>query len=175
MPGPLPKPDRQRRNPPTIPTTDLPAGGRKGPAPKVPDGYELGKQGAGWWRWAWKTPQAAAWSAGDLYLVARRARLEDDCSSLEVLGFDPPPVDDEYLVEYLKEVKRIIQLLKGLAGGRLAILKEMREIDDRLGLTPKGLAYQRWKIVAEEEPVAAPVRQLRAVPGGADPRSSLGG
>jgi hypothetical protein len=30
--------------------------------------------------WAWSTPSAAGWSAGDLYAVARRARLEDRSS-----------------------------------------------------------------------------------------------
>lgn len=175
MPGPLPDPNHRRRNQPTVPTTDLPAGGRKGAAPKIPAGYELGDQGLAWWTWAWHTPQAAAWSRGDLYLIARRARLEDDCASLEVLGFEPPPCDDELLVEYLKEIKQVVQLLKSLSGGRLAVLKEIREIDDRLGLTPKGLAALRWKIVAEEEKPAAEKAALRVLRGGADPRSALGG
>jgi hypothetical protein len=76
--GPLPKPDgeRQRTNAPTIPTTNLPAGGFQGPIPECP--VELGAAGRRWWLWAWRTPQAAAWSPGDLYVVGRRALLEDE-------------------------------------------------------------------------------------------------
>ncbi len=46
----------------------------------------------------------------------------------------------------------------------------MRELDDRLGLTPKGLAALRWKVVADpqeqpETPAELPanVRRLPAV------------
>ena len=45
--------------------------------------------------------------------------------------------------------------LEDMLGGETAalpLMKEMREIDDRLGLTPKGMANLRWKIVADEAP-----------------------
>lgn len=77
MPGPLPNPNRRRRNVPEPPKAGLPAGGRKGPAPRCPKSTPLGAAGIAWWRWAWKTPQAAAWDTGSLYAVARRATLED--------------------------------------------------------------------------------------------------
>lgn len=32
------------------------------------------------------------------------------------------------------------------------VVREMREMDDRLGLSPKGLAALRWVIVEEEAP-----------------------
>jgi hypothetical protein len=76
MPGPLPDPASRRRNAPTIPTTRLAASGRSDPAPACP--YDLGEAGSAWWAWAWALPQALAWSVGDLYAVARRARLEDE-------------------------------------------------------------------------------------------------
>jgi len=31
------------------------------------------------------------------------------------------------------------------------VIREMREMDDRLGLTPKGLAALRWKIVPDDD------------------------
>lgn len=145
MPGPLPNPERRRRNAPTIPTTDLPAGGRKGAAPKPPVGYELGAEGAAWWAWAWKTPQAAGWSSGDLYVIARRAALEDDFAAIRAVDTElvlDPYEDDEVL-------KGLISRLKALAVGELQVAKEAREIDDRLGLTPKGMAALRWRIVAD--------------------------
>jgi len=115
MPGPLPKAagQRRRRNAPTIPTTKLPAGGREGQPPKCP--YQLGRAGRAWWTWAWHTPQAAAWSDGDLFALARRARLEDDSEM-----------------------------------GVSARMREMRELDDRFGLTAKGMAALRWEIAADE-------------------------
>lgn len=137
MAGPLPDPNARRRNAPTIPTTELPAGGREGPAPECP--YKLLKRGKAWWAFAWSSPQAAAWDDGSLYTIARRAMLED----LVPVKGDVP----------------------------VALLREMREIDDRLGLSPKGMAAMRWKIVVkpEEAPskeapqASASVRRLRAV------------
>lgn len=133
MPGPLPKPAGQRRrnNPPTIPTTELPASGRAGSVPKPPRWIPLGPAGSAWWKWAWKTPQAAAWAPGHEVALARRAALEDDVES-----------------------------------SRLPLVREMRELDDRFGLTPKGMAALRWQVVADKEPVEqkpATIRRLQAV------------
>lgn len=157
MPGPLPNTESRRRNAPTIPTTSLPAGGRKGRAPSVPSWVTLGKSGRAWWAWAWKTPQAAAWATGVEVVVARRASLEDDLDTLEHV-----PLDLAELLEVERgdaRVKRIedsIRTLHRLAGGRLNVAREMRELDDRLGLTPKAMAALRWSITAET-PVAPPL------------------
>ena len=123
--GPLPSPNARRTNAPTIPTTNLPASGRKGRAPALPSWVKLGAAGKAFWAWAWKTPQACAWGVGvgQEPVVARRAALEDILARSE----DAP----------------------------LPLMKEMRELDDRLGLTPKGLEALRWKIVADPEPEAA--------------------
>lgn len=162
MPGPLPNPQRRRRNAPTVPTTSLPVSGRKGRPPKVPDSYNLGAAGLAWWRWAWALPQAMAWSVGDLYALARRARLEDDVVALRT----PPKLDLERLVEVLAEgpvdsealhsiaehIRYVMGVLKSLAGQKSVIEREMRELDDRFGLTPKGLAALRWTIVDDDKP-----------------------
>lgn len=156
MAGPLPDPNRRRRNAPTIPTTDLPVMGRKGPAPKVPAAYILDSAGAAWWKWAWKLPQACSWDEGALYAVARRAQLEDDLVALELGGrmeFDLEELlgmDEEK--EILRSLKFVIGRLKSMAGGRVGIMKEMRELDNKLGLNPEALAKLRWKIVADEAP-----------------------
>jgi hypothetical protein len=177
--GPLPNPDARRRNAPRIPTTSLPSTGRKGAAPRPPKAYVLGDAGTAWWRWAWKTPQAAAWSAGDLYFLARRARLEDDLASLDRLGahhlslpdFLEIPTDDR-----VEAVELLITTLHRLAGGELAIIREAREMDKVIGLTPKAMAELRWKIEDTEDrsgkaqPAPATVRRLRAV----DPEAATG-
>lgn len=146
-PGPLPKPNARRRNAPTIPTTDLPASGRKGAAPAEPSGYEFGEDARAWWSWAWKTPQAAGWSKGDLYTVARRAVLEDDLAALRRVETDDFDLAEMLGDEDGEALRYLISRLKSLATGELQIGKEARELDDRLGLTPKGMAALRWKIV----------------------------
>lgn len=167
--GPLPDPDSIRRNKPTIPTNKLPASGYKGEVPAPP--YELGHCGSRWWEWAWTLPQADAWDDGAVYTLARRAALEDD---IDALGLN----DDLDLADLLggadeeaiKRVEHALQTLKRSASGRLAVEKEMRELDRRLGLDPKALAELRWTIVEEDEetaegtkPPGAKVRHLRAV------------
>lgn len=119
MPGPLPDPDAVRRNTPTVPTTVLPLSGRKGETPDLPSWMSLSPAGEAWWAWAWATPQAVAWgtSVGMEVTVARRASLEDDLAVA-----DDPRV-------------------------RLQVLKLIDALDDRLGLSPKAMAFLRWKIV----------------------------
>ncbi|MCA1569767.1 MAG: hypothetical protein LC798_05480 [Chloroflexi bacterium] len=180
MPGPLPEPTskRRRRNAPTIPTTSLPAAGFDGPYPDPPEWVELGAAAGAWWTWAWRTPSAAGWSAGDLVVIARRATLEDDLAAIRVVG----SLDVAELLEIdpndrTAELDWLIRRLHALAAGKLAIAREIRELEDRLGLTPKGMAALRWTVVADKEPDAkansagikgrskskAPVRRLRAV------------
>ena len=134
MPGPLPKPAGQRRrsNAPTIPTTNLPCRGRTGTVPRSP--IKLGPAAQAWWKWAWKTPQAAAWDVGNANFIARRANLEDLLATAD----DPK--------------------------SELAVLREMRERDDRLGLTPKGRLALRWSIVDDEPKPEAGAPALKAVP-----------
>jgi hypothetical protein len=117
-------------------------------------------------------PQACAWSDGDLYVVARRARLEDDVALRAPVVHDDLAVllegADEVAIE---AVEAAILTLRRLATGKLAVEKEMRELDGKLGLSPEALAKLRWSIVDEgvDDAPAAParpggtVRNLRAV------------
>lgn len=154
MPGPLPDPKRKRRNAPTIPTTELPTSGLAaiGATPPAPPAH-LGKAAREWWQWAWDTPQAVGWGVGggQEAIISRRASLEDDLAALaEVEALDLLDVLEDG--EVVRRFKDVIRRLAALTGGRLAVTREMREIDDRLGLTPRGLAALRWTIVAD--PVA---------------------
>jgi hypothetical protein len=165
--GPLPESGVRtvrRRNAPTIPTTKLPAEGYAGPIPKSP--YTLGPRGKAWWRWAWRTPSAAAWGLGDTYYVARRAALEDDLAALELPTLDLGEYLDIEDSQALKRLTDAIKRLKGLAGGRTGVLKLMGELDKRLGLDPKALAELRWTIkppvdVDTESPTAKVVTSDR--------------
>lgn len=167
--GPLPSGGAtRRRNAPTIPTTSLPAGGRKGRAPVPPLSYKLGPAGKAWWKWAWRLPQAAAWDDGALYAIARRAELEDELAAINSQPeLDLSDLDDQSLLELKERIDWVLRALKSAAGGSATVMREMRELDNRLGLNPKALAELRWTIV-DDTPAKAPaptkpsnVRQLR--------------
>lgn len=152
MPGPLPDPKRKRRNAPTIPTTELPQSGLAAKGISIPAApSSLGRVGKAWWKWAWSTPQGAGWGVGcgAESLLERRSSLEDDLAAItQVEALD---VADVAGADWA-EVKAVVNHLAALATGKLAIMREMRDIDDRLGLTPRGLAALRWTIVADPEP-----------------------
>jgi hypothetical protein len=149
--GPLPTGDAVRRNKPTIPTSTLPASGREDPIPDPPAEYFFGPAAEDWWAWAWRTPQACAWDDGALFVVARRAQLEDDASVLENVDIDFDFLIGDEPGEAARNLGFLVGKLKALAGGKMGVLREMRELDDRLGLTPRGLAANRWKIVDVDE------------------------
>jgi hypothetical protein len=134
----------------------------------------LSKAGRDWWKWAWSTPQATRWNKGDLYTIAHRAQLEDDLAALDALGghFDLSDYIDvsEDQEELARALSRQIEAVKRCAGGKLGLVKECRELDNKLGLNPKGLADLRWSIAEPEEtdtdreeqkPPADNVRALR--------------
>ncbi len=178
MPGPLPDPNARRRNK-RKPGTPLPLDGPLDDPPKCP--YPLGKAGKKWWKWAWKLPQAVAWDDGTVYFVARRAQLEDDLVALddggdlavvfdELLGDAIGEADDKERNKLLTSLGQTIGRLKALAGGRITIVKEMRELDNRLGLNPKAMADLRWTLEEPKEDEdkggetkGGSVRRLRAV------------
>lgn len=158
--GPLPDPDSIRRNKPTIPPTKLPAAGYDGEVPSP--AYELGESGLAWWRWAWTLPQAAAWDDGAVYALSRRAQLEDDLRGMEradhlesviedMIGEAVAEDDPMNLKDRLAALGLTLRKLKSLAGGKLGLLKEMRELDQRFGLDPKAIGQLRWKIVDDQE------------------------
>lgn len=163
MSGPLADPNARRRNKRKA-GTPLPLNGPLGPVPKCP--YALGKPGKKWWKWAWKLPQAAAWDDGSVYFVARRSALEDDLAALDFGDYTEladllAGADDEAI----RRVEWALGTLKKAASGRRAIEKEMRELDNRLGLNPKAMAELRWSIEVPEETgkSESPGRHLRAV------------
>jgi hypothetical protein len=161
MPGPLPDPNKRRRNNPTIPGTGLPAAGRRGPVPKCP--LELGPRGLAWWRWAWKLPQATKWGEGSLYFVARRAVLEDHAAALSFDDqLDLADLFSEGNDEAVRQVEWALGLLKRSATGEVSLFKEMRELDNRLGLNPKAMLDLRWSVEDEPEaPTLAEVKPLK--------------
>lgn len=123
--------------------TSLPAEGRQGDPPDWPLGLHLdGEHPA--WRELWATPQAVAWErqgAATVRVVARYCRLR--CAA------------------------------EAAAAGRSTVagaqtFGEVRQLEDRLGLTPLAMLRLRWEIAPDElaearQGPSAPVRRIRAV------------
>jgi hypothetical protein len=83
-------------------------------------------------------------------------RLEDDLAALDfndrvdlqnLLG---PDVDKDSI----RQVKDALDTLKRSASGKTVLMKQMLELDDRLGLTPKSMAGLRWTVVEPPAPEA---------------------
>ncbi|MEA2828470.1 MAG: hypothetical protein QOG43_2909 [Actinomycetota bacterium] len=176
MSGPLSDPNRLRRNKPNFTTTSLPAGGRPGPVPKPPAWRApLGAAGLAWWDWAWKLPEAAAWSPGQLVFAAQRASLEDQLLALH----DAPVLDVAELLDIepdqrTDELEWLVRTLHRMAAGKTVLDREARELDDRLGLSAKGFTALHWKIEAAEAPAEAKPRtstakrsRMKVIDGGA--------
>jgi len=127
MPGPPPKPASQRRHrvPPPANTLKLPRAGRKGKPPAFPSG-ELSDYDAKVWADLWRTPMAVAWELdNNLRTVAR----------------------------YLRVMRAAEDALDG---GEInaAALAEVRQLEDRLGLTPMARLRLRWEIDGSDEVAA---------------------
>jgi hypothetical protein len=83
-----------------------------------------------------------------MYALARRAQLEDDLALLD--EFDPDEIadllleaasgDDDRLRDAVRGLSFAIGRLKSLAGGRISIVKEMRELAKP---PPKGAAKKK--------------------------------
>jgi hypothetical protein len=139
VPGPPPAPDgaRRRRNH-TPAVRELPAAGRPGAAPSWPLPAAPSDDEVGLWDELWASPQAVAWQdmgAGLARVVARYVRWT-------VAAEQGIPAD--------------------VATSALA---ELRQLEDRLGLTPMALARLHWTIdqqASEPGPEAPPSPSMPA-------------
>ena len=122
-PAPKPNPVRSGRGL-SQPLMTLPAGGRPGKPPKWPlpgaNDDELAL-----WASLWKLPQAVAWERiGSERVVARYCRLLAIAEMRESAG----------------------AAVRGVAG----LLGEVRQLEDRLGLSPVAMLRLRWQIAPDE-------------------------
>lgn len=151
-----PKPDAERRtrHQQEFGWTDLPAAGRQGPPPPMPDTEDYSEL-ADWWADLWSSPQAVAW----------------DQSGRTLHGL----LHARWLLTETEVVVRNGHELAVAAAPRAALLSEMRQIEDRHGLNPKAMMQLRWRIVAGEASQAPPTKpraarrrdpRLRAINGG---------
>jgi hypothetical protein len=132
--GPAPSADGvRRRNKPTFGWTLLPKSGRKGPppalgeppewmAPKDSDGFPTGPA-------EWPESTVAAWAA----LWSTPQACQWDPSGLSLHGWAE------------------LHGRAAMAGRTAVINAEMRQVEDRHGLSPKALLQLRWRVVADED------------------------
>jgi hypothetical protein len=76
-PTPKPPGQRRRRNAGQTQWKELPAGGRKGDPPPLPDDEWLDST-LEWWKTIWTSPMATIWVEADVDPLSRLARLKDD-------------------------------------------------------------------------------------------------
>jgi len=129
-----PKPDNQKRNrnEPAFGWSDLPAAGREGEPPSLPPRSEDARD---WldvtieaWADLWKSPQATMWDPSGRTLRSWAVCFDD-------------------LAQCQKDRKPV----------PASLLNEMRQVEDRHGLSPKAMLQLRWRIVTEDSS-AVPVR-----------------
>lgn len=97
------------------------------------------------------------------------------------------PMAATYLEADLGALYRLAELVERFGRGELAVAGELRQLEDRFGLTPKARQLLQWQVLPEAPPAkgssasagapaAAPsnVRRLRAVDPSAQP-STAGG
>jgi hypothetical protein len=114
----------------------LPQGGRRGKPPKWPLPGVSGEE-IDLWEQLWKLPQAVAWEKiGSERVVARYCRL--------------------LAIAEMRESGAAA--IKGVAG----LLGEVRQLEDRLGLSPMAMLRLRWQISSDE---VAEKRQERVTSG----------
>ncbi|MGH7756014.1 MAG: hypothetical protein ACREM8_07000 [Vulcanimicrobiaceae bacterium] len=129
--GPPPKnaSQRRRRNLPLggILPTRLPAAGRIGAPPKWPlpphPDTTSRVNEAAKWRQIWHTPQAVAWEQLQCFDVVARW------------------------------VRLWVEINRGGAMVGPPILAEIRQLEDRLGMSPQAMLRQRWTVEGDDETV----------------------
>lgn len=177
MSGPLPTDGARRRNLP--PSKDI-LEPRTGRAPKIPRRYQLGDAGLDYWKRAWKWPQATKWDTPSMVdAVARRAQLEDYAAAIELVDHvDLEELltagDDEARREALRNLDWALNKLRSLATGVVGLMKQMDQLDDRLGTTPKAMAQLRWSIAEKPAKTSAQAAAAAEVAQMADYRDRLG-
>lgn len=135
--GRYPKPDGERRNRAErqFDWTVLPFEGRVGEPPALPKWRPWTEQTVEWWADLWSTPQATMWDPSG--------------RSLHALAL----LHHELMLDQHREQSRAS-----------SISAEMRQHEDRHGLTPKAMLQMRWRVASAPAEAATPAPVLELVP-----------
>lgn len=152
MPGPPPKPASQRRRRNVVkPAATLPATVRVAKAPALPRSKEMLASTRAWWKTVWASPMSAQWIAADLPNVYRLAALVDLTARQFAIVAEGPIPRLEERIEWQTEDRRTI-LVRFESPVQAQLLAEMRQLEDRLGLSPMARKRLQWEIPDESAP-----------------------
>lgn len=165
MPGPPPKPAplRRRRNQAGA-SVRLSAPPARRRAPTLPGARELLAETRRWWRTVWASPMASVWLDADVPALERLARLHDLSARELAIVREGPRVSEEILQaaeEVGPEVRISITFDSPLSA---SVLSEIRQLEDRLGLSPMSRRRLQWEVeraeASAEDTPGANVAQL---------------
>ena len=155
-----PKPPgaRRRRNAGQSQWQQLPASGRKGEIPEPRTDRELGEIAQRYWETLWRSPMAVTFTDADIQPLTRLAVLVDDRARSESADGLVEIVEDHHG----GQVEVIV--------GRFAGDGEIRQLEDRYGVSPLARRRLQWEISKDADVVDMPrsasgSRRLRAVEG----------
>jgi hypothetical protein len=161
-----PKPDGQKVNrvEPTFGWVDLPAGGRPGPAPKLPTHMTWSAHTKRAWDEMWASPQATQWDQSGRTLIGWAELFEQKVRAERLRRLPAASMLAE-----LSQIEGWEKLLERKAPPT-SVYGELRQIEDRHGLNPKAMLQLRWRIPPAEAavdddrpPVETRRRRLRVV------------
>ena len=134
MPGPIPKPSGQRRRRNATSTTvSLPKAGRVGRPPKPHTDIEWGEHAKAYWTALWTSPMAAAYVKTDTFALTRLCSLVDERDRFQ---------------------RAELESFDGDA--------EIRQLEDRFGLSPLARRRLQWEIEDAEPAVRPPSSEMQA-------------
>jgi hypothetical protein len=129
---------RRRRNAGQSQWQELPAEGRKGEIPKPWTGRQLGDVATRYWETLWSSPMAVTFIDADIQPLTRLAVLVDDRDRSESGAGLIEIVEGNYA----GEVEVVV--------GKFAGDAEIRQLEDRYGVSPKARRALQWEIKAGE-------------------------
>lgn len=151
MPGPPPKHSsvRRRRNlAPGAVELPGPAPREPGKRPTLPGSKDMLASTRAWWRTVWDSPMAVVWLDADLPALVRLAQLHDLTSrQFTIVREGPTPV--------LRDLNERVVAVTFESPVTAALLAEMRQIEDRLGLSPLSRRRLQWEVAHAQEALDA--------------------
>lgn len=96
-----------------------------------------------WWKTVWASPMAAMWVEADLPALLRLAQLQD-LTTRELTGWTHRPLRVGDLE--LDEETMVVRVTLAGALVSATLLAEMRQLEDRLGLSPMARRRLQWEI-----------------------------
>jgi len=157
---PKPPGQRRRRNKGQSDWQQLPADGRKGEIPEPRTQRELGEIAQQYWDTLWTSPMAVTFTDADIQPLTRLAVLVDDRDRSESTDGLIEIVESNYADA--GEIEVVV--------GRFAGDAEIRQLEDRYGISPLARRRLQWEVKRGEvvdmpQRKSVSGRKLRAVDG----------